>query len=95
MKTVSLNAELLRQLSYIADDELYLRKALNSIKRLVAQKEKEEEMACADEAAEECRPQTKAEILAGVDEAFKELKAYKEGKLQLMTLDEALHELHD
>ena len=47
------------------------------------------------EAAEEYRPQTKAEILAGVDEAFKELKAYKEGKLQLMTLDEALHELHD
>ena len=61
MKTVSLNAELLRQLSYIADDELYLRKALNSIKRLVAQKEKEEEMACVAEAAEEYRPQTKAE----------------------------------
>ena len=40
MSTISLNAELLRQLSYIADDEFYLEKALKSIKRLVAQKGK-------------------------------------------------------
>lgn len=95
MKTVSLNAELLRQLSYIADDELYLRKALNSIKRLVAQKEKEEEMACVAEAAEEYRPQTKAEILAGVDEAFKDAKLAREGKLQGQPLEDFLNELYD
>ena len=38
MTALQLNAELLRQLSYIADDETYLRKALNTIKRLVAEK---------------------------------------------------------
>ena len=47
------------------------------------------------EAEVDYRPQTKEEILAGLDEAFKELKQYKEGNLQLMTLDEALYELRN
>ena len=93
--TMSLNAELFRQLSYIADDERYLQKAVRSLKRLVAQKEQEEHVDSVAEAEVDYRPQTKEEILAGLDEAFKELKQYKEGNLQLMTLDEALYELRN
>ena len=40
--TMNLKAELLRELSYIADDENYLKKALKAIKKLVAQREEEE-----------------------------------------------------
>ena len=36
--TANLNAELFRQLSYIADDETYMKKALNFIKKLAMQK---------------------------------------------------------
>lgn len=95
MSAVSLNAELLRQLSYIADDELYLRKALRSIKRLVAQKEQEEGTVCVAEKEEAYRPQTKEEILAGVDEAFKDAKLAREGKLHGLSVDEFLHEICD
>lgn len=40
--TMNLNTELLRELSYIADNEKYLKKALKIIKELVAQKKEEE-----------------------------------------------------
>ena len=40
MSTTGLNAELFRQLSYIADDENYMKKVLNYIKKLAIQKEK-------------------------------------------------------
>ena len=40
--TMNLNAELLRELSYIADNENYLKKAMKIIKELVAQKKEEE-----------------------------------------------------
>lgn len=46
------------------------------------------------EAKEEEEPcMTKAEILAGFDEACKELKLYREGKLKLMSAEELLNEL--
>ena len=101
MSTISLNAELLRQLSYIADDEFYLEKALKSIKRLVAQKGKEESSCVAEEDAE-YRPLTKTELLTDLDEAFKDAKLAQEGKLQGQPLEEFLgqpleeflHELH-
>ena len=38
MTALQMNAELLRQLSYIADDENFLTRAINSIKQLVAEK---------------------------------------------------------
>lgn len=37
--------------------------------------------------------QTKEEILAGIDHAFKDLKLNLEGKLELMSLEDALKEL--
>lgn len=45
----------------------------------------------AKEGEEPCM--TKAEILAGFDEACKELKLYKEGKVKLKTLEEVIDEL--
>ena len=42
MNTINLSAEIFRELSYIADDENYLKKALKIIKELVAQKKEEE-----------------------------------------------------
>ena len=46
-------------------------------------------------AEDEVPYRTTQEILAGVEEAFMEVKMYREGKLQLKTLEEALDELPD
>lgn len=67
-----------------------LRKVLGAIegvsilpKRQEKTKVKEEEEPC----------MTKAEILQNIDEACKELKLYKEGKIELKTLEEVINEL--
>lgn len=44
---------------------------------------------------EEVPDQTKEEILAGIDQAFKDLKLNLEGKLELIPLEDALNELQD
>ena len=44
MSTKSINAELFRQLSYIADDENCMKKALDYIRKLAIQKEKANEV---------------------------------------------------
>lgn len=91
MSAQSLNAELFRQLSYIADDENYMKKALNYIKKLASQKEKE---TTADTLAEDDVPyRTKEELKEGFNQACLEAKSYKEGKLQLKTWEEVYHEL--
>lgn len=86
--TANLNAELFRQLSYIADDETYMKKALNFIKKLAMQKEAEAE---ATENASHLL--SKKEALASFDQACKELKENLEGKLTFKSLEEALNEL--
>ncbi len=78
---MSLNAELFRQLSYIADDKSYMERALDFIRKLVIQKE------------EECQEQSKEEILANIDQSFKELKLNLEGKLEFRPAEELLDEL--
>lgn len=88
--TMSLNAELFRQLSYIADNEKAMKKAVKLLKKLVAQVK---ESALAEEEDEEYRPRTKAEVLADFDQACKELKLNLEGKLEFKSLEEALNEL--
>ena len=46
--------------------------------------------------AEEDVPyRSKAEILAGVEKSFEELKLYQEGKLQFKSLEDVLNELPD
>lgn len=60
MEIKNVYAEFFRQLSFIADDEKYMKKALKSIKKLVAEKEKAVSL---DKAEEEDGCMTKAEIL--------------------------------
>lgn len=88
--TMSLNAELFRQLSYIADDEGAMKKAVKYLKKLVAQVQ-----TAATEAEEEeaYKPRTKEEVLADFDLACKELKLNLEGKLELKSAEELLDEL--
>jgi ABC-type polysaccharide/polyol phosphate transport system ATPase subunit len=84
MTTLQLHAELLRQLSYIADDETYLRKALNTIKRLVA--EKKESVGMVSE-----KPHS--EYLSDIQEMCDNVKLIKAGKLNGRPVESLLDEL--
>lgn len=92
MDATNLNAELFRQLSYIANDEDSMRKAVSYIKKLVGQQKNAISEVVAEDAVE-YRSRTKTEILEGLDQACKEYKQYKEGKLELKSLEELLDEL--
>lgn len=84
MTTLQLHAELLRQLSYIADDETYLRKALNTIKRLVA--EKNESVGMVSE-----KPHS--EYLSDIQEMCDNVKLIKAGKINGRPVESLLDEL--
>ena len=95
MNTMSLNAEILRELSYIADDETRLKKALNYVRRLVSQ-QKEEEKQSTSKVAEEgeaYRPLTKAELVAELKEMCDEVKLIRAGKVKGRPAEELLNEL--
>ena len=81
MTSMELNAELFRNLSYIADDEDSMKKVVKYIKKLVSKKEEKEDC------------MSKEEILAEFDTACKNLKLYKEGKLKARPMEELLAEL--
>jgi hypothetical protein len=87
MDTMNINAELFRQLSYIADDETYMKKALVSIRKLVSQKRK------AAGEMDAYQPKTKEEVLADFNDACYELKQNQKGELAFKPLDEVLNEL--
>lgn len=94
MSTKSINAELFRQLSYIADDENCMKKALDYIRKLAIQKEKAQPLTTTDTLAEDIVPyRTKEELKEGFNQACQEAKHYKDGKLQLQTWEEVYHEL--
>ena len=65
MATLSLNAELLRQASYLTDDDFYLERAVKFLKNLV----KEKKSKAKDETL-----MTKEEFFAEVDEALEQAK---------------------
>ena len=88
MTTLQLNAELLRQLSYIADDETYLRKALNSIKRLVAEKTIAE-----NESIGMVSEKPHSEYLSDIQEMCDNVKLIKAGKLKGRPVESLLDEL--
>lgn len=88
---MNLNSEFFRQLSYIADDENYMKKALKSIKKLVAEKEKASTLADKKETGD--AGMTKSEILAGFDLACKEIKQRMEGRLEGRAAEDLLDEL--
>ena len=93
MTTMELNAEIFRQLSYIADEKSYMDKVLAYINELVKEREKEGNATLSIAAEEPAHYYTKAEILAGFDEACKELKAQMDGKLEFKPAEELLNEL--
>ena len=88
MTALQLNAELLRQLSYIADDETYLRKALNTIKRLVAEKTISE-----NESIGMVSEKTHSEYLSDIQEMCDNVKLIKAGKLKGRPVESLLDEL--
>lgn len=85
MELNALRGELAREILNVEDIEL-LKKVKRSISQIIAKAKKEE-------ANDEYRPATKAEILENLDRACKEVKLYREGKLELKSLEEALDEL--
>lgn len=97
MSTLNLNAELFRELSYIADDENSMKKLLKYVKKLVAQQYKAPESAVsvASEDAEPYRPKTKAELIEDLNEVCEEIKLIRAGKLKGQTWEDFKHELHD
>lgn len=102
MDTMNLNAELFRELSYIADDESSMKKLLEYVKKLAAQQYGRREgagetslsSAVVAEDAEEYRPPTKAELIADVNEMCEEIKLIRAGKLKGKSWEEFKHELH-
>lgn len=66
MTTLELNAELFRQLSVIAEDESFMKKAVRAIRRLARQKE---------EQADEKEYISKEEVLDGIRQGLMDVKA--------------------
>ena len=95
MSAMSLNAELFRELSYIADNADSMRKLLKYVKKLVSQQREEEEQATpiVSEGTEEYRPLTKAELIADLNEMCEEVKLIRAGKLKGRPAEELLDEL--
>ena len=95
MNTMSLNAEILRELSYIADDETRLKKALNYVRRMVSQQKEEEKQSASKvvEEGEAYRPLTKVELVAELKEMCDEVKLIRAGKVKGRPAEELLNEL--
>lgn len=98
MNTLNLNAELFRELSYIADDENSMKKLLKYVKKLAAQlydQSSESAPSVVTEDAVPYRPKTKAELMEDLNEVCEEIKLIRAGKLKGQTWEEFKHELHD
>lgn len=83
MTTLQLNAALHRELSYIVTDETMMERALKSLRKI--RKERKAEKILQGDSTEM--------VSNSLKEAFKELKLYKDGKLELQTADDFLKEL--
>ena len=88
MTALQLNAELLKQLSYIADDETYLRKALNYIKQLANEKVFSE-----NEFTGMVSDKPHSEYLSDIEELCDNVKLIKAGKLKGRPAESLLNEL--
>jgi len=95
MNTLNLNAELFRELSYIADDESSMKKVLKYVKKLAAKQYKTPAptVSVASEDTEPYRPKTKAELIEDLNEVCKEIKLIRAGKLKGRPAEELLNEL--
>lgn len=86
MTAISLQAtqnDIIRQVLNTQDMNL-----LSKIKSLFVKKEEDDACVVSEKTC-----MTKREVLAGLDEAFHELKMYRDGKLELKPLEEVLDEL--
>lgn len=89
MSTMNLNAEFFHHLSLIADDENYMKKAVNYIKHLVEEKEQARVAMQKDERASK----TKAEMVADINEMCTQIKQARIGKLKGRPAEELFNEL--
>ena len=97
MTTMNLNAELFRELSYIADNESSMKKLLAFVKKLVAQQSKTAAAPTSYVVSEETVPYhrlTREEQIAEVNEMCEEIKLIRAGKLKGKSWEEFKHELH-
>ncbi len=79
MNTGTVNAQIFQQLSYIADDAHSMEKVLKAIKKIVAKRNEEMEV-------------SKDELKNELEDAFKKVKDYREGKISLKPIEELLDE---
>ena len=98
MSTKSINAELFRQLSYIADDENCMKKALDYIRKLAIQKSYiADDENCMKKALDYIRKlaiqKEKAEFVSTLNEICEQIKQAPTGQLQGRPLEEVLNEL--
>ena len=96
MTTMNLNAELFRELSYIADNESSMKKLLAFVKKLVAQQSKTAAALTSYVVSEETVPYhrlTREEQIAEVNEMCEEIKQIRAGKLKGRPAEELLNEL--
>ena len=84
MSTTSLNAELLRELSYIVDDESSMKKVLEYVRNIVSQQKLKtsDGQSVVSESEAEYIPATKAELIADLNEMCEEVKLIRAGKLK-------------
>lgn len=85
MSTMELRAELFQNINPLLDDESLLREALDFIKSLVSRKKEAAPTVSVQHDSDE-------EIEAGLRQAFKELKDYKDGKIDFQSADDFLKE---
>lgn len=81
MNVMQLNTDIYNSLGVLSNDESYLEKAARYLKKL-AQVKKDVENAKAKEKA-----------LAGINQAFTELKLHREGKMDFIPAEDLLNEL--
>ena len=71
MTAMELRAELLQKIATIIEDDELVQKTVNYLQKAIKTKSRQKE---------ESRPRTKEEILLGIGDALKEIKAANEGK---------------
>lgn len=81
MNAGNITAEVLQQLSYIADDETAMAKALKALKQIVAKKN-----------VTDSTHKSKDELKTELSEALTEVRLHREGKIELKPVEELLNE---
>ena len=81
MNVMQLNTDIYNSLGVLSNDESYLEKAARYLKKLTQAKRDEE------------NAKAKEKALAGINQAFTELKLHREGKMDLIPAEDLLNEL--